>query len=44
MIYKPRNMILYNYEPPTLIYFDPDTGAKKVAKYWLMISIRAKSC
>ncbi len=31
MIYKPRNMILYNYEIPTLIYYDPETGGKKVS-------------
>lgn len=30
MIYKPRNMILYDYESPKLEYFDPNTGNKKV--------------
>ncbi len=30
MIYKPRNMILYNYDVPTLKYFDPETGTQKV--------------
>lgn len=30
MIYKLRNMILYDYEIPKLEYFDPNTGLKKV--------------
>ncbi|CAD8113908.1 unnamed protein product [Paramecium primaurelia] len=29
MIYKLRNMILYDYEIPKLEYFDPNTGMKK---------------
>lgn len=30
MIYKLRNMILYDYEIPKIEYFDPNTGMKKV--------------
>lgn len=30
MIYKLRNMILYDFEIPKLEYFDPNTGLKKV--------------
>lgn len=33
MIYKLRNMILYDYEIPKLEYFDPNTGLKKVNQY-----------
>ncbi|KAM3132573.1 hypothetical protein pb186bvf_015386 [Paramecium bursaria] len=29
MIYKSRNMILYDIEQPKLEYFDPNTGEKK---------------
>lgn len=36
MIYKLRNMILYDYEIPKLEYFDPNTGLKKVNSIYLL--------
>ena len=40
MIYKSRNMILYDIEQPKLEYYDPNTGEKKV--FIQLISIRDK--